>query len=237
MHRCADASILVVLPAYNEQDNIATVIDKIRAASIAHDILVVDDGSTDSTQLIATDKGVEVIRHTINLGYGGALQTGFRFAIDKGYDYVVTLDADGQHDPKYICNLFDAMQENAANVVIGSRIIDGAYKRGLARGIGTVVFSAITMLYTGKRFTDPTSGFQLLDKSVLSYLSKGDNYPLDYPDANIIMLLHKNRFTVVETPVRMYERLRGKSMHSGLKPIMYVIRMLLSIVMVIIRRD
>ncbi len=237
MHRCDDASILVVLPAYNEQDNIAAVIDKIRDNSIVHDILVVDDGSTDSTHIVATDKGVEVIRHTINLGYGGALQTGFRFAIDKGYNYVVTLDADGQHDPKYICNLFDAMQENAANVVIGSRIIDGVYKRGLARGIGTFVFSVITMLYTGKRFTDPTSGFQLLDKSVLSYLSKGDNYPLDYPDANIIMLLHKNRFTVVETPVRMYERLRGKSMHSGLKPIIYVIRMLLSIVMVIIRRD
>ncbi|KJU84494.1 family 2 glycosyl transferase, partial [Candidatus Magnetobacterium bavaricum] len=99
------------------------------------------------------------------------------------------------------------------------------------------VFSFITMLYTGKRFTDPTSGFQLLDKSVLLYLSKGDNYPLDYPDANIIMLLHKNKFTVVETPVRMYERLSGKSMHSGLKPILYVLRMLLSIVMVIIRRD
>ncbi|KJU86630.1 family 2 glycosyl transferase [Candidatus Magnetobacterium bavaricum] len=237
MQRCHDSLILVVLPAYNEQDNIADVIDKIRTSTMTHDILVVDDGSTDSTQTVALDKGVEVIRHTINLGYGGALQTGFRFAIDKGYDYVVTLDADGQHDPKYICNLFDAMQENAANVVIGSRIKDKDYKMGFARSIGAFVFSFITMLYTGKRFTDPTSGFQLLDKNVLSYLSKGDNYPLDYPDANIIMLLHKNRFTVVETPVRMYERISGKSMHSGLKPILYVLRMLLSIVMVIIRRD
>ncbi|MBF0342705.1 MAG: glycosyltransferase family 2 protein [Nitrospirae bacterium] len=237
MQRCLDARILVVLPAYNEENNIGGVIDKIRTHNVVNDILVVDDGSTDETELVATNKGVEVIKHTINLGYGGALQTGFRFALEKGYDYVVTLDSDGQHDPQYICNLFDAMQETTANVVIGCRIIDQNYRMGFARRIGSFIFSFITMLYTGKRFTDPTSGFQLIDKKAFKYLSKGDNYPLDYPDANIIILLHKNSFTVVETPVRMYERRSGKSMHSGLKPVIYVLRMLLSIAMVILRRD
>jgi hypothetical protein len=121
-------------------------------------------------------------------------------------------------------------------VVIGSRFIEGTYRMGIFRKIGVQLFSRIAFLYTGTNFTDPTSGFQLFNRRIFSYLSEGDNYPLDYPDVNIIIALHKMRFKLVETPVQMKEK-RGKSMHQGLRPVVYVMRMFLSILMVLLRKE
>jgi hypothetical protein len=147
------------------------------------------------------------------------------------------MDADGQHDPVYIECLLRARAQHKANVVIGTRFIDSDYKAGFLKSVGIYIFSTIIRIYTGKKITDPTSGFQLLDKAVFSYLSYGDNFPLDYPDANMIMLLHKKKFTIVETPVKMTTRADGVSMHSGIKPLIYMIRMFLAIIMVILRKD
>lgn len=229
-------SWLIVLPAYNEGENIAGVISGIRSAGNTANILVVDDGSKDGTSGIARKLGVMVISHPYNLGYGAALQTGFRFAVKREYKYVVTMDSDGQHDPMSITNLFTAIIKEGADVVIGSRFLKSGYRMGLARRIGSWLFARVAGLYTGYMFTDPTSGFQLLNRDAFTYLSSEEGYPLDYPDVNIIMLLHKRRFKVVECPVTMSKG-DGYSMHSGIRPLIYVIRMFLAILIVLLRKE
>ncbi len=153
---------LVVIPALNEERFIGSVISAIGKVNGSIDILVVNDGSKDKTADIAREMGAMVIDHTYNLGYGAALQTGFRFAVNKGYDYVITLDADGQHDPGSIPELFSSLSATGADVIIGSRFSGGSYRMGFARRIGAWIFAGVARAYTGYRFTDPTSGFQLL---------------------------------------------------------------------------
>lgn len=228
---------LVIIPALNEERFIAPVISGIRKEDGSFDILVVNDGSKDRTEDIAEEMGAMVIAHTYNLGYGAALQTGFRFAVNKGYDYVITLDADGQHDPMSIPELFSSLSASGADVIIGSRFSGGGYRMGFARRIGSWIFAGVARAYTGYRFTDPTSGFQLLNRAAFSCLANEESYPLDYPDVNIILLLHKKRFKVAEAPVRMVSNVESDTMHSGMKPFMYVIRMLLAVTMILLRRE
>jgi hypothetical protein len=147
------------------------------------------------------------------------------------------MDADGQHLPSSIQSLLAAMEKEGAHVVIGSRFLGGQYRPGISKKIGIWLFSRIAKWYTGINITDPTSGFQLLKGEVCSYLAEGDNYPLDYPDVNIIMTLHKKKFRVVEAPVTMVNNPYKKSMHSGLRPLSYIIKMVLAIVMVMLRRE
>ncbi len=228
---------LIIIPVYNEEKFIAQVIDDTKKSNPQADILVINDGSTDNTSVIARKMGVMVLDLPFNIGYGGAIQTGFRLAQENNYEFVITMDGDGQHDPYSINSLIDAMNTFKADVVIGNRFLKGGYRMGIIRRIGVRLFSLIAKIYTGKPFSDPTSGFQLLSRKVFSHLSKGNNYPLDYPDVDIIMLLHKMKFNIVEAPVNMIENRQGKSMHSGIRPFIYVIRMLLSIAMVILRKE
>jgi len=228
---------LVIIPAYNEERAIEEVLRYTQREIPFADILVVNDGSSDNTSRLSDQLGVMVLDLPCNIGYGGALQTGFRFAAQHGYEVVITMDGDGQHDPAFAHQLTATMEREHADVVIGSRFLHGQYRVGLARKIGIRIFSRIVTLYTGTAFTDPTSGFQSLNRRAFSYLALSDNYPLDYPDVNIIMALHRMKFKVVEAPVRMVENPRGKSMHSGLKPIFYVVRMFLAIVMVLLKKD
>jgi glycosyltransferase involved in cell wall biosynthesis len=226
---------LIVVPAYNEEEHIEKVLREIRESNVPADILVVNDGSTDGTSAAARFAGAMVLDIPFNIGYGGAIQTGFRFATEFGYEFVVTLDGDDQHSPYSVKNLIEAMQREKADVVIGSRFIEGDYRMGIFRRIGVLLFSRIALLFTGTNFSDPTSGFQLLNRKIFSYLARGDNYPLDYPDANIIIALHKMRFRVVEAPVKMTEK-PGKSMHRGLRPLIYVMRMFLAISIVLLTK-
>lgn len=230
-------SYLILIPAFNEEECIGKVLHDTTQSNPDADILVVNDGSTDHTSEIAKQAGVMVLDIPFNIGYGGAVQTGFRFATEFGYEFVVTLDGDAQHDPASVKNLREAMKREGADVIIGSRFLGAPYSMGPARRAGVFIFSRIARLYTGITFTDPTSGFQLLNRTVFSYLSAGDNYPLDYPDVNIIMALHKKHFKVREAPVRMVEKPNGKSMHSGLRPLVYVARMFLAILMVLLRKE
>lgn len=229
-------SYLIVIPAYNEERTIGDVILCIKQIDPRIDILVVNDGSSDRTSEIAQASGAKVLDLSFNMGYGGAVQTGFRFAVDYNYDYVITMDGDGQHDPQSIKRLIETIEREKADVVIGSRFLEGDYRMGFARRLGSLLFSKIAYIYTGVRITDPTSGFQIYNRKAFTYLSKGDNYPLDYPDVNIIMALHKMRFKIVEAPVRMRVK-EGKSMHSGLKPFFYILRMILAITLVILYRE
>lgn len=228
---------LVIIPALDEERFIGSVISGISKVDGSIDILVVNDGSKDKTAEIAEEMGAMVIDHTYNLGYGAALQTGFRFAVNKGYGYVITLDADGQHDPGSIPELFSSLSTTGADVIIGSRFSGGSYRMGFARRIGAWMFAGVARAYTGYRFTDPTSGFQLLNRAAFSCLASEESYPLDYPDVNIILLLHKKRFKVVEAPVHMISNVESDTMHSGMKPFIYVIRMLLAITMILLRRE
>lgn len=227
---------LVVMPAFNEEATIGAIIKEIKDTVPFSDILVVNDGSSDKTGRIADEKDALVINHPFNLGYGAALQTGFRFASKKKYDFVIIMDADGQHMPSSVQKLIDAMNKHDADVVIGSRFVEGSYNVGLLKKTGIILFSLIAKAYTGIKITDPTSGFQLINRNAFAYLAEGDNYPLDYPDVNIIMALHKRKFRIVETSVQMLENKYGKSMHSGLRPILYIIKMCLAIIMVLLRR-
>lgn len=225
---------VVIVPAYNEEALLPAVIAGIRTHLPEADIVVVDDGSTDSTSMIAANAGVCLIRHPCNLGYGAALQTGFRFAALNKYAFVITMDSDGQHDPSSAKNLVAAWQTTGADMIIGSRFLVGRYDPGIMRRIGILLFSRIARLCTGIRITDPTSGFLLLGNNIISYLAKEDNYPVDYPDINIILTLHQHGFSIIEAPVTMLEKPHGKSMHSGLRPIIYMVRMLFSIILILL---
>lgn len=226
---------LIVMPARNEAQTVGAVIAQLKELVPDADILVVNDASTDNTAEVAKKAGAKVISLPINLGYGGAVQTGFRYAARKGYDAVVLMDADGQHDPACVPNLLKALQD--ADFVLGSRFSGEChYKVPFARRIGMWLFGRIVNWVTGQRITDPTSGFQALRRKVVEFLAE-DNYPVDFPDADILILLHRVGFRIKEIPVIMHQRLHGVSMHSHLKAVYYVFKMSLSILATVMRGE
>jgi glycosyltransferase involved in cell wall biosynthesis len=227
---------LFIIPAYNEEGTIDRVVEDIRKYEEETDILVIDDGSWDSTADVARRAGAMVINHAHNLGYAASLQTGYRFAAGRTYERVVTMDADGQHDAGSLSNLFRKMDDTGADIVIGSRFIEKNYRMSCLRRLGVLLFSIIGRLYMGERLTDPTSGFQLINRRTFTFLAKEECYPLDYPDINIIMLLHKKRFRIQEVPVHMVVNNGNKSMHDGLRPLMYVVKMFLAIIIILLRK-
>ncbi len=228
---------LIIIPAHNEAGGIARIIEDIRAKAPGADIVVVDDGSTDSTALEVSETGAPVIRLPVNLGYGGALQTGFKYAISRGYLYAVQMDADGQHEPSYIPKLLEPVRAGAADVVLGSRFMGlGEYRSTFVRGMGMKLFGSIASVTIGRRVTDPTSGFQAMNREVMRFYAS-DLYPVDFPDADVLIMLHRAGLKSVEVPVEMYQRVEGVSMHSGLKPLYYVFKMFLSILVTLLRKN
>ena len=227
---------LIVIPVYNEESNIGGVIKEIKGHYPGLDILVVDDGSCDATARIARDLGVLVIEHPFNMGYGVSLQTGYKYADKKGYNFIVQMDGDGQHDPKYIKELIREIEDDSADVVVGSRFISNVkYKAPLNRRIGMFLFSKLVSLIVKQKITDSTSGFQGLNNKAFKFLTN-DIYPCDYPDADVIIMLHRTGFRIKEVSLSMYKNRTSKSMHSGLKPIYYVLKMTLSIFVTILRK-
>lgn len=228
---------LVIMPAHNEANNIEAVLEQIRATGLALDVLVVDDASTDDTATRARREGAAVVTLPCNLGYGGAVQTGFLYAVEHGYDVAVMMDADGQHDPKCLPDLLHAVEVGGADVAIGSRFLGRMeYDAGWARRVGMRVFRSIVRRVTDRPFTDPTSGYQALTREVMEFFAR-DNYPTDFPDADTLIVLDHAGFSVVEVPVTVRARMSGASMHSGWKPIYYVVKMLLSILIVLLRKQ
>ncbi len=218
---------LIVIPAYQEEARIGSVLSSIRQSAPSSDNLVVDDGSQDGTAEIARVSGVQVLRHPFNLGYGAALQTGYKHAVRHGYDLVVQMDADGQHDPREIPALLLPLERNEADLVVGSRFLeDTGYSMGLARGLGRRLFHWLASL-AGMAVTDPTSGFQALSRPVTLFYCN-DFFPMDFPDVDVLLLAHRAGFRIREVSIHMAPSPRATSLHGGLKPIYYVYKMILS---------
>jgi glycosyltransferase involved in cell wall biosynthesis len=205
-------------------------------AQVDGDVLVVDDGSGDETAEEALRAGAQVASHAVNLGYGAALQTGYRFATRAGYDAVLQLDADGQHDPASIPALLAGLDR--ADVVVGSRFLaPGSYRPPLVRRIGMALFGKMASLLAGQRITDPTSGYQAISRAALDFYSH-ERYPADYPDADVLAMAARSGLRLAEVPVVMRPSPAGKGMHAGLvRPLYYVARMTLALCLVPLRRE
>lgn len=228
------ANTLIVIPAYNECVKIASVIDNVRSAVPDYDILVVNDGSRDDTAAAAVAAGATVVSHPFNMGYGVTIQTGYKYAYAKGYDFLVQIDGDGQHDPACIPLLLEVVQQGKSDFVLGSRFLGTSYHPPFARRVGMVLFRGIVYMVTGKFMSDTTSGFQAFNRDVIRFFAS-DVFPVDYPDADMLIMLHRAGFSICEVPVRMFENSEGKSMHSGLKPVYYMFKMFLSIFVTLLR--
>jgi glycosyltransferase involved in cell wall biosynthesis len=227
--------ILVVIPAYNEERTIGDVVAKVKESVPMSDVLVIDDHCSDSTAKVAREAGARVVTLPLHLGYGVALQTGFKYALERCYDYVVQMDGDGQHEPQCITDLLAGVRSGAADIALGSRFLrDRSYKAPFIRRLGMMLFGFLTSLAIRQRITDPTSGFQALSRQVVEF-HVSDGYPIDFPDADVLISLSLNGFRIKEVPVVMYQK-AGKSMHSGLKPFYYVFKMLLSIFLTFFRK-
>ena len=226
--------VLIVIPAHNEAENIGEVLAAVRLLSPACDAVVIDDGSRDGTAEVVRRLGFTCIRHPYNLGYGGAVQTGLRYACARGYGAVVLMDGDGQHDAGQAPGLVEALRHSGADVVIGSRFVERTgYRVPLFRRVGMRFFSVVTRAFTGLRVRDVTSGFQAINRRAAAFLA--EEYPLDYPDAETVILLVRSGFRVVERRADVRPRLRGVSMHAGLQTLYYPFRTLLGVIVVVLR--
>ena len=231
---------LIVIPVYNEEVNIEKVIREIRQEIDFADILVIDDCSTDGTLKKIKSLDVNFLALPFNLGYSGVLQTGFKYAVENNYEYVVQFDGDGQHIAAEIKKLDTASIKKNADIVIGSRFKEkndcpAPYSYPLFRRIGSFIFKLLIKNICNTEITDPTSGFQMLKRNVFDRYAKMYNYP-QYPDANLIIEMLLNNYKIVEVPVRMRKRETGISMHEGfIKPVKYMIKMFYSIVLIIIK--
>ena len=229
-------SILIIIPAHNEEENLPLVIPRLKEVIPEADILVVDDHSKDDTARVARSLGARVVRLPNNLGYGGAVQTGFRYGAEQGYAFAVMMDADGQHDPAFVPDLLAPVMAGECDVTLGSRHMGGmTYRAGFVRKMGMKLFAWITSALTGQKVTDATSGFQAMNRDVMTFFAE-ENYPSDFPDADTLIMLHFAGFKVKEVPVVMHERIAGESMHGNvLNNIYYMAKMILSIFMVYLR--
>lgn len=228
---------LVLIPAYNEGARIGDVVRRVRGTVPDHDVLVVNDGSRDETALYAAAAGAEVVSHPFNLGYGVTIQTGYKYALAQGYDYLVQMDGDGQHDETYIPQLLAPVMAGETDVALGSRFLGvGGYEPSGARRVGMRFFRWLVSLLIGARITDSTSGYQAFNREVIRFFTT-EVFPCDYPDADMLITLHRAGFRIREVPVRMYANVAGKSMHSGWRPLYYLFKMLLSIFVTLLRAE
>lgn len=227
---------LVIIPAYNEEKNIPAVLADLKALNEAFDILVVNDGSKDRTAQMAVGENVYLVSHPFNLGYGAAIQTGYKYASKNGYCYLVQFDADGQHDPKDLKVILRELYKNDADLIIGSRFLGNGSLRTSSLKLAVIKMFCFLIRHLGRvRISDPTSGLKGLSKPVFNYFSGMGKYPVDFPDADILIQAVRLGFRVREVPADMRERASGKSMFSGLKPAYYIVKVLLSILIALLR--
>jgi len=221
--------ILIIIPAYNESEDIIRVINSIKKLNLDYDILVIDDGSKDNTyELAKSINNVQVLRLFLNLGIGGAVQTGFKFANKNDYDIAIQFDGDGQHVAEEIEKLVNTINQGY-DLVIGSRFLyEGEnFKSSKIRRVGIKLFEIINSMIIKQRITDNTSGFRAFNKNAINFLSK--YYPEDYPEPEAVVLLAKFNFKIKEIPVKMNPRIGGKSSIAGLNYLNYFFKVILSV--------
>lgn len=226
---------IVIIPAFNEEKNIVEVINGLRACKYNLDIVVINDGSTDNTAARVKELGETMICHLYNLGYGSALQTGFKYASALDYQYVIQFDADGQHDPQDIQHILDQFSTGDCDIVIGSRFLGSHQESSWLKNMAIGIFRCLIRASTGVRISDPTSGLQGLNRAAYEYFAAMGNFPEDFPDADTIIHMLKRKFRVQEIPVHFKSRLAGTSMHSLPKAAYYFAKMFVSISIILLR--
>lgn len=233
--------ILLIVPAYNEEKSILNTYNMIdlynKKSNIKLDVIIINDGSKDKTQKVLEKNNIPHINLIQNLGIGGAVQTGYKYAYLNNYDIAIQFDGDGQHDVNYVSNIIEPIIKNNADFVIGSRFIDktsSEFKSTGARRVGIKIISFFIKLFTGKTIKDPTSGFRAANKKVIELFQ--NYYPTEYPEPESSVVLLKNKFKLKEIPVKMHERKEGKSSIRAWKSIYYMINVCLSLFIVSIRR-
>ena len=233
----ATTTYLAVVPAYNESSTIGEVVRSLHEHAPRYDVLVIDDGSTDDTGAAARAVGARTIRHPFNLGIGGAVQSGFTFAKENGYDYMVQVDGDGQHDPGELAKLETAMElDPGLDMICGSRFIDEDYRypAPISRRTGIHIFAFVLTRLVGQPISDPTSGFRLFNRRAIALFAR--DYPHDYPEVEAVLVLHHHRLRMREVPVRMNVRGGGVSSIRSGKSAYYMIKVLLALFVALARR-
>jgi glycosyltransferase involved in cell wall biosynthesis len=218
--------ILAIIPAFNEAGNIHAVLDDLRCFD--GDVLVVNDGSTDETAAVAKGLGAQVVSHPFNLGIGGTIQTGLKFARENGYDLAIQFDGDGQHRADQIFKITGLVLRGEADLVIGSRTMPGGYKMGITRFMGSRVFHLLIRTLSGHTIEDPTSGFRCYGKRTIALFSR--YYTDDYPEVESIITAARSGLRVVEVPVLMRGRLSGHSSITRRKSAYYMLKVTLAMV-------
>lgn len=225
---------LIIIPAYNESESIEKTINAIKKDAPDFDYIVVNDCSTDNTREILEKNNFNYLNLPVNLGIGGAVQTGYKYAYEYNYDIAVQVDGDGQHDPKFLEKMADTLEETGVNMVIGSRFIENeGFQSTIARRIGIVYFTKLIKLCTGVKVTDPTSGLRMVGKDIIKLFA--EQYPKDYPEPETAVTILRKGYKIKEIPVIMKERQGGKSSINVKKSIYYMIKVSLAIVLETIR--
>jgi glycosyltransferase involved in cell wall biosynthesis len=227
---------IAIVPAYNEERNIGRVLDELRAFDPGLEVVVVSDGSVDRTCAVAADHGAHVIRLPFNLGIGGAVQTGFRFAWEGGYQLAVRCDGDAQHDPAELPKVIAPVLAGEADIAVGSRFASGeGYRSTATRRLGIRLLALVVSAIARQRVTDTTSGFQALNRRALGLFAA--DYPHDYPEVEGMVMTIKHRLRLVEVPVTMREREHGTSSITALRSIYYMAKVLLALFVGLFRRN
>lgn len=227
---------IAIVPAYNEEESIARVIDEIRAFDHELEIVVVDDGSHDRTAAVAEQRGAHVVRLPFNLGIGGAVQTGFRYAFEHGFRLAVRLDGDGQHDASQLGLLLEPILAGEVDIAVGSRFAGrGNYRSSRPRRLGITILAKTVSLLVRRRVTDPTSGFQALNRHAIALFAA--DYPHDIPEVEAVLMLHRHRLRMTEVPVEMRERAGGRSSIGALFAVYYMVKVLLALFVGLFRKN
>jgi glycosyltransferase involved in cell wall biosynthesis len=231
------ATFLAVVPAYNEAGSVARVVASLHEQAPRFDVIVVDDGSTDQTSARAHDAGATVVTMPFNLGIGGAVQTGFMYALEHGYDYMAQVDGDGQHEPSELEAMVSRIQQDpSVDMVCGSRFLatERSYDAPLGRRTGIRVFAFMLSKILRQPVTDPTSGFRLYNRRAIALFAR--DYPHDYPEVEAVLMLHAHRLRMAEVAVRMRHRESGSSSITTMRSAYYMIKVSLALLVGLMRR-
>lgn len=223
--------VLLIIPAYNEEENILRVCNEIKEYDEEIDFVVINDGSKDNTLKILQENNLNHVNLVQNLGIGGGVQTGYKYAFQNGYDIAIQFDGDGQHDINYVKDICKPIIEGKANLVIGTRYLDktkSEFQSTFMRRLGSKIISSTIKTLCKQRITDPTSGFRAADKSIIEEFAK--EYPKDYPEPESTVCMIKKGYKVEEVPVNMKERIAGKSFVSIWTSIDYMVKVVLAII-------
>jgi glycosyltransferase involved in cell wall biosynthesis len=228
--------LLVIVPAFNEEGAIEHVVTSVRREMPGVPVLVIDDCSTDNTIAVARAAGAEILPLPHHLGLGGCVQAGYKLGFELGFEYVIRVDGDGQHDARDIVRILTRLKETGCEMVIGSRMGgDDTWRTGWIRSVGIRFFRLVLRPILGKEVHDPTSGFVGVNRRALAVFSR--TFPLEYPEIETLVVLQRRRFRFEEVPCKMRPRQAGRSSLNGLKPLYYIVHVLLGVLVNVLRYD